>query len=121
MSGVWRSAWIALGRKKLRTALTVTSIAIGTAMVVLIMGIGQIGTAAVGRELESMGINGLSVSASKGLTPTCLNAIRRMETVSRAMPLSLQFGAADFGSGNYNVVGCGIDAGADQVISLELL
>ena len=121
MSGVWRSAWIALGRKKLRTLLTVGSIAIGTAMVVLIMGIGQIGTRAVGQELESMGINGLSVSSSKGLTPACLTAIRRLDTVSQAMPLSLQFGFAAIGGGDYSVVGCGIDAGADQVISLELL
>ncbi len=121
MSGVWRSAWIALGRKKLRTLLTVGSIAIGTAMVVLIMGIGQIGTQAMGRELESMGINGLSVSSSKGLTPACLTAIRRVDTVSQAMPLSLQFGFAAMGGGDYSVVGCGIDAGADQVISLELL
>lgn len=121
MSGVWRSAWIALGRKKLRTLLTVGSIAIGTAMVVLIMGIGQIGTSAVGRELESMGINGLSISSSKGLTSSCLNAIRRVETVSQAMPLSLQFGQSHFGGGEYGVVSCGIDYGADQVISLELL
>lgn len=121
MSGVWRSAWIALGRKKLRTLLTVGSIAIGTAMVVLIMGIGQVGTRAVGKELESMGINGLSVSSSKGLTPACLTAIRKVEQVSRAMPLSLQFGFAAMGSGDYSVVGCGIDAGAAQVISLELL
>lgn len=121
MSGVWHSAWISLGRKRLRSLLTVGSIAIGTAMVVLIMGIGQIGTRAVGRELESMGINGLSVSSSKGLTPACLTAIRRVDTVSQAMPLSLQFGFAAIGGGDYSVVGCGIDAGADQVISLELL
>ncbi len=121
MKGVWRSAWTALGRGKLRTLLTVSSIAIGTAMVVLVMGIGRLGTAAVGRELESMGINGLSVSASKGLTYPCLTAIRNVPQVSKAMPLCLSFGQATMGHGDYSVVGCGIDAGADQVISLELL
>ena len=42
MSGIWRSAWMALGRKRLRTLLTVSSIAIGTAMVVLVICIGAI-------------------------------------------------------------------------------
>ncbi len=121
MSGIWHSAWMALGRSRLRTWLTVSSIAIGTAMVVLIMGIGSLGTQAVGRELESMGINGLSVSSSKGLTLDCLQCIRRVPSVSSAMPLALSFGKATLGVGDYNVVGCGIDAGADQVISLELL
>ena len=68
MSGVWHSAWIALGRRRLRTLLTISSIAIGTAMVVLVICIGGIGTQAVNNELESMGINGLSVSATTGLS-----------------------------------------------------
>ena len=57
MKGVWRSAWMALGRKRLRTWLTVFSIAIGTAMVVLVICIGSVGTRAVNNELENMGIN----------------------------------------------------------------
>ncbi|MBQ4332567.1 MAG: ABC transporter permease [Clostridia bacterium] len=121
MSGVWRSAWIALGRKRLRTVLTVSSIAIGTALVVLILCIGRIGTDAVGRELESMGINGLSVSSSEGLTAASLSSVRSLPQVSNAMPLCLQFATALADGGAYSVVGCGIDSGADQVISLELL
>ena len=110
MSGVWRSAWIALGRKRLRTVLTVSSIAIGTALVVLILCIGRIGTDAVGRELESM-----------GLTAASLSSVRSLPQVSNAMPLCLQFATALADGGAYSVVGCGIDSGADQVISLELL
>lgn len=121
MRGVWRSAWIALGRKRLRTWLTISSIAIGTAMVVLVIGIGSIGTNAVNGELESMGIDGLSVSATKGLSVSALTSIRCLSTVRQAMPLSLQFASAIAGEGTYSVVGCGIDAGADQVISLQLL
>lgn len=121
MSGVWHSAWIALRRKRLRTVLTVSSIAIGTAMVVLILCIGQIGTHAVEQELENMGINGLSVSSSDGLTDTALSAIRSLSQVRSAMPLSLQFATALVDETQVAVVGCGIDSGADQVISLELL
>lgn len=121
MSGVWRSAWMALGRKRLRTLLTISSIAIGTAMVVLVICIGGVGTQAVNHELESMGINGLSVSASDGLTVSALTSIRCLSAVRQAMPLSLQFASAEAQGGTYAVVGCGIDAGADQVISLQLL
>lgn len=121
MSGVWRSAWIALGRKRLRTWLTISSIAIGTAMVVLVICIGGIGTQAVNSELENMGINGLSVSATEGLSVSALISIRELSAVRQAMPLSLQFASASVGRGTYAVVGCGIDAGADQVISLRLL
>lgn len=121
MRGVWRSAWTALGRKRLRTLLTVSSIAIGTAMVVLVICIGGVGTQAVNRELESMGINGLSVSASDGLTVSALTSIRCLSSVRQAMPLSLQFASAVVGGDSHAVVGCGIDSGADQVISLQLL
>lgn len=121
MSGVWRSAWMALGRKRLRTVLTVSSIAIGTAMVVLVIGIGGVGTQAINNELESMGINGLSVSATEGLTIEELTSIRRLSQVRQAMPLSLQFASAGTEGKTYSIVGCGIDSGADQVISLHLL
>ena len=121
MSGVWRSAWIALGRKRLRTLLTVSSIAIGTAMVVLILCIGRIGTEAVGQELESMGINGLSVSSTGGLGSDSLSTIRSIPAVRAAMPLSIEFVSVMAGGNTYSAMGCGIDSGADQVISLELL
>ncbi len=121
MSGVWHSAWIALGRKRLRTVLTVSSIAIGTAMVVLILCIGHIGTKAIGNELENMGINGLSVTATEGLSGNDLSLIRSLPAVKTALPLSLQFATAQIDGGHHAVVGCGIDAGADQVISLKLL
>lgn len=121
MSGVWRSARIALGRKRLRTLLTVSSIAIGTAMVVLVICIGGVGTQAVDRELEKMGIDGLSISASDGLSVSALSAIRCLSAVRQAMPLSLQFASAMTDQGVFSIVGCGIDAGAEQVISLRVL
>lgn len=121
MSSVLKSAWIALGRKRLRSLLTISSIAIGTAMVVLIICIGRIGTDAIGTELASMGVDGLSISAEEGLSTQSLSIIRGLSAVRQAMPLSLQFAAASANNEVYSVVGCGIDSGADQVISLELL
>ena len=121
MNGIWRSAWVALGRKRLRTILTVSSIAIGTAMVVLILCIAEIGTAAVGSELEDMGMNGLSVSSSEGLESDSLTVIRGLPSVRAAMPLSVEFVSVLADGDDYGAMSCGIDAGGDQVISLELL
>ncbi len=121
MKELWHSAWIGLRRRRLRTLLTAVSIGIGTALVVLIAGVGAVGEQAIRGELESMGINGLSVSASEGLTQPCLSSIRRLPMVKQAMPLMIKYGAVDVGSEIYNTVSCGIDAGADQVISLQLL
>ncbi len=90
-------------------------------MVVLISGIGTMGEKAVYHELESMGINGLSVSASEGLTTPCLASIRQLPMVAQAMPLALEFATAELGDKRFSAVSCGIDAGADQVISLKLL
>ncbi len=122
MMELWSSAWQGLRRRRARTALTVASVAIGTAMVALVSGIGALGETAVGKELESMGVNGLSVSASNGLDGECLTAIRQLSAVEQAMPLVLDYASARFPAGErYGVVSCGIDAGADQLISLELL
>ena len=119
MKGVGKSAWMALGRKRLRSILTISSIAIGTAMVVLILCIGSIGTVAIVGELSSMGVDGLSISAEQGLSEQALTVIRGLSGVRQAMPLSLHFATAISNNGTYSVVGCGIDSGADQVISLE--
>ncbi len=121
MRGVWRSAWIILRRKRLSTALTAIGIAVGTALVVLISGISNVGSHVITQELEDMGINGISVSASKGLTINCLTSIRSLPMVSQAMPLLVLNGGVSVWDEEYRVVSCGIDAGADQVISLKLL
>ena len=121
MNGVWRSAWMALGRKRLRSVLTISSIAIGTAMVVLILCIARIGTDAIGRELENMGMNGLSVSSSEGLEADSLVNIRALPSVRAAMPLTVEFVSVLVGGDGYAAMSCGIDSGGDQVISLELI
>ena len=43
MRELWRSAFAGFRHRRLRTALTVCGIAIGTAMVVLVSGIGGLG------------------------------------------------------------------------------
>ena len=53
-----------LRRKKARSALTILGIAIVVASVVLIGNISQCGSNAVNNELNSLGLGGLTISAS---------------------------------------------------------
>ncbi|MBQ4153196.1 MAG: ABC transporter permease, partial [Oscillospiraceae bacterium] len=47
-------------RKKIRSSLTVTGVAIGVTSVLIISSIGDIGKHTVNQELESVGMGGLS-------------------------------------------------------------
>lgn len=58
-----KSAWRSLFRKKFRTILTLISIAIGVASVVLISMIGDTGKGAINEEINALGLGNLSVSA----------------------------------------------------------
>ena len=112
-----------LTRKRLRTLLTVCSITVGVVMVVIVSLISAVGKAAVNRELDSMGLNGLSVSTGSavgGLSITDLETIREIGQVEQAMPLMIEFSASVLCNTSDSAMICGIDAGTAQVISLSL-
>ena len=121
MKELIRGAVITLVRRPLSSVLTAAGIAIGTALVILISCISSIGETMIEKELQNMGIDGLSVSASDGLTGQCLRAIRDIPNVKEAMPLLVKTSYALCNNDRYGIVNCGIDSGADQVISLKLL
>lgn len=110
-------------RRRLRSLLTVAGIAVGTLLVTMVSLLGASGQTVVGDELKSMGLNGISVSADTegALQEETLRQIRFMRQIEAAMPLSIQFTTADIGRFDGNIMACGIDAGADQVISLTCL
>lgn len=117
-----------LTRKSMRTWLTIASISIGIASVVVIGAIGDAGKAAVTSELDNMGITGLSVStAAYGTSTTVhlqmdeLNAIRELPSVENAMPLIMYYTDSTLKGEKSDSLVWGIDSGAKQVISLELL
>ena len=117
-----------LTRKSMRTWLTIVSISIGIASVVVIGAIGDAGKAAVTSELDNMGITGLSVStAAYGDSTTVplqmdeLNAIRELPSVENAMPLIMYYTDSYLKGEKSDSLVWGIDSGAKQVISLELL
>ncbi len=112
-----------LRRKKLRTFLTVAGIGVGTLLISLVSFLGDAGKDVIGNELKSMGLDGISVSADVdgALLEETLTAIREVRQVDAAMPLSIQFLGAVSGRYDDEIMACGIDAGADQVISLQEL
>lgn len=111
-----------LFRKKGRTWLTVSAIAVGVMMVAVVSVLSRAGRVVIDRELESMGMNGLSITAAQTeplLDGEALEAVRGLSCVTSAMPLSITYGEVSLGATSQQAVLCGIDAGADQVISLS--
>lgn len=116
-----------LGRKKMRSALTIAGIAIGVASVVLIGNIGECGTAAVNQEMDSLGLGGLTITAnstsgeSTALTEEELAIIRENDQVEQAMPLMMQNTYAYSRNTEMSTLVWGIDSKANQIISLQVL
>lgn len=121
MIGDIRSAFRALRRKGVRSILTMSGIIIGVALVAIVSVIGAAGEAAVESELESMGLGGLSVTASDaaGLEEETLETLRAMSSVASAVPLMIDSSTLTLmGGGSQELVLCGIDSGETQVIGL---
>ena len=75
-------------RKGLRTAITVLGVAVGVASVLLISTISDIGIKTVESELDSLGLNGISVSPEKSsITDSDLTLIKSQNGVKAAMPM----------------------------------
>ncbi|MBP3435302.1 MAG: ABC transporter permease [Clostridia bacterium] len=124
MGELIKGAFRSLLRKRNRTALTVIGIAVGVMMVAAVSVIGVVGRRLVNEELDSMGVNGLSVMAESGgelIGEEALREIRELSCVESAMPLMLQMGSVSTTFSMEESVLCGIDSGADQIISLTLL
>ncbi len=116
-----------LGRKKMRSALTIAGIAIGVASVVLIGNISECGTAAVNQEMDSLGLGGLTITANtvSGETATLteeeLAVIRENDQVEQAMPIMMRNTYTYSRSNEISTLVWGIDSKANQIISLQVL
>ncbi|MCI8496860.1 MAG: ABC transporter substrate-binding protein, partial [Clostridiales bacterium] len=115
-----------LFRKRMRTLLTVASVAIGIASVVIIGAIGTCGKQVISSELDSLGISGLAISADSEsaqgaqLKISDLETIRRLSEVEDAAPIMMYYTNAELRENKSGAVLWGVDSGADQVISLKL-
>lgn len=114
-------------RKRGRTLLTLSGIAVGVASVIIIGAIGATGTVAVNHELDSLGMNGLSVMSKASTTVDTtlktqdLELIRSLSCVEAATPIVANTSIASNGLHNCESVLWGIDSGSQSLISLEVL
>lgn len=113
-----------LGRKKMRTFLTVAGIAIGVASVVIIGNISECGSSAISTELESLGIDGITVTttldaSAPELAEKELELIRSVKNVDQAMPLIVQTTEIYARGTQMEALIWGVDSRASRVISLQ--
>ena len=112
-------------RKKLRSALTASGVAIGVISVLIISSIGDIGKQTVNSELDSLGIDGLSIGTDKSVTAKELGTeeletVRSQPIVDDAMPLLMQYTSASVRGGLSACLVWGINDTADRVVSLKI-
>lgn len=122
MFDVIKGAWRSLRRKGIRTVLTMSGIVIGVSLVSLVTVIGSAGKTTVNRELENMGLGGLSITASGNATleTESLNSLRTMEGVASAVPLMLDTSSTVGADGtSHTLMLCGIDSGEVQAIGIS--
>ncbi|MBR6408570.1 MAG: ABC transporter permease [Clostridia bacterium] len=118
---VFKEIWT----RRLRHSLTVLAIAVSVSAVVVIGAIGQTGKTLVTRELDSLGLDGITVGASAdssgGLSAEQLNSIKSLSFVERATPIVTQYTKSVLRGSKTDCLVWGIDSGCDSLISLDLL
>lgn len=116
-----------LGRKKLRTVLTVMGITIGVASVIIIGAIGRGGRIAISDQMDSLGINGLNIASkmandgsqamiAKEDVQDCLT----VSGVRDAMPVIMQMGLSLFHGYEKDALFWGVGPDAGTIISLKM-
>ena len=109
-------------RKGLRTSLTILGIAVGVMSVLLIKTISDVGIKTVNAELDSLGLNGISVSANKStVTNDDLTKIKKLSGVENAMPIITTSSKISQDNKTQEVFIWGVDSGAKQVVSINIL
>ena len=124
MFEMWGSALKSLLRRRARTLLTVLGIAVGVASVIIISAIGDTGKKAVNYELDSLGMNGLSVMSKTSGAPLQtedLEWISSLPCVETAVPIVTGISQATYLDRSLQTIVWGIDSGAGSLISIETI
>lgn len=116
-------AWRSLSRKRGRSILTILGIVIGVASVTVIGNISQCGSTALNNEMDSLGLSGLTISASSSavLEQETLEIVQDSNEVEQAMPVLMQTGEISARNEQSGALLWGIDENAGRIISLEVL
>ncbi len=109
-------------RKGLRTAITILGVAVGVASVMLINTISDVGIKTVNNELDSLGLNGISISPqSSSITNEDISIITKQNGVKQAMPILTAQSTLSKNDISKNVMIWGVDFNAKEVISFDVL
>ena len=121
----FRSVLNSLTYKKVRTILTVTSIAIGVFSVVIITAISSLGKEAINYELDSLGIGGVIITAVDdsgiSIAPSDLNTVRDCEFVAAATPVMMNISSSILRNNNCEIALWGVNSDACEVIRIKTL
>ncbi len=112
-------------KKKLRKTLTVLGICIGTFSVVITGAVSDIGKVAINRELDSVGVNGISVTnkneTDKTLSKEVLAVLKSSKDVLNVTPLTFSITEVKARGEKEKIVIMGVDYNANEVFSLKTL
>lgn len=126
MFDLFKSAFHNLGRKRFRTLLTVLGVSIGVSSVVIIGNISEFGTQAVSAELDSLGLNGLSISVLPEATKIQLDTddlseVRSLSNIEEATPIIVQSTEVSAAHTSTQALVWGIEPSAREIVSLQVL
>lgn len=113
-----------LGRSKGRTALTISSIAVGIFAVSVISAVGRIGTGKINRSLDDMGINSVLVESSTvgvDLNDEDVAALSTVGGIEKAMPLMMTITECELIGSRIKCMTWGVSNNAEDIISLHAL
>lgn len=107
-----------------RSLLTLIGVAVGVFAVIVISGIGAVGSEQINETMETMGINSALVEAADQggditLTQEDVDAFGRLEGVNRAMPLMAAISQSKILDETLNCYAWGVDRDAKDIISIE--
>lgn len=126
MFGIIKGGLKSIGRKKLRSGLTIMGIAIGVLSVIIISIIGDVGKQALNDELNSMGIGGLALrtlseKTAKTLSEEELSLVKENINVQNATPLITKLTGIKVKAETSQAVVWGVDVNADEIVDMDLL
>lgn len=115
---------LSLMRKKTRTVLTVTSVAVGICAVTVIGSIGSLGRMRIQKEIDGIGMGSFTVSVEEKINPGAaitLPQIERIKSepgVKKVLPVAVEYTQTTMCGLVGTTAVWGIDSGSDQLADL---